>query len=616
MAKSKREGWLPADELDAGDLLGSVLLRGKKLRGEVAERVTTADASVGITRIGEVAFTIYDPGFILLKRRLFVLGTSVVMEQFNQEISAVETSAGPDGRGQVIVRCRARAVGRLKRRRGRKVMRNASPTDFVVSECRAVGARVVAQATAKRKNVARDVSKSKRTADSAPSTWTTFERLAREVGFVVFESGGTIYFGKPSWLRKRDSKAAVITYETNPNTDTVSVPAFQDSLEERGTTVQFTVPRSRLAEFMPGQRVNVKMDVPYANQVYLVTDLSLQVAGPGLLSVTAGRPVDPEREGVEGAGRKKKDGKGEDDKKDRRTSRAAPAAGDGDGQGAAGAGRVIVGPSELATLLREVGFEGRGLDVAAGVAVAESGRQLHDRWHVDAGMVSQRGASGKWGPRVGVFGIQSLRRPGDATGVDRLRVRSKLVFPVFNARAAYALSNGGQDWSRFPAYASGAYKPHLGRLEVPVLGWERSAAGAHEEAAGLANTSIEGRLSSLDFTRLCLEQARDAAILTERVVAGDDCSELVEWAADVVGCFMPPDPDDQMAYMTRKGTTLEPAAALRTRGALLWRPGTVAVSLGAGRGTIEAVNGEYGIRPTVDTAGWISGGRVPGMTYG
>ena len=54
--------------------------------------------------------------------------------------------------------------------------------------------------------------------------------------------------------------------------------------------------------------------------------------------------------------------------------------------------------------------------------------------------------------------------------------------------------------------------------------------------------------------------------------------------------------------------------ALQTRGALLFRDGHVAISLGNGR-TIEARGRNYGVTQANGSGRFTSGGLIPGMRY-
>jgi cell wall-associated NlpC family hydrolase len=94
-----------------------------------------------------------------------------------------------------------------------------------------------------------------------------------------------------------------------------------------------------------------------------------------------------------------------------------------------------------------------------------------------------------------------------------------------------------------------------------------------------------------------------------------DCSELVQWAAHQVGVFMPDGTMNQLPYIQKAGMTIPVDRAVNTRGALLFRPGHVAISLGDGK-TIEAKGKKYGVGIfSARGRGWKTGGLIPKMKY-
>jgi len=94
-----------------------------------------------------------------------------------------------------------------------------------------------------------------------------------------------------------------------------------------------------------------------------------------------------------------------------------------------------------------------------------------------------------------------------------------------------------------------------------------------------------------------------------------DCSELVQWAAHQVGVSIPDGTMNQLPHIQRAGKTLPIAKAISTRGALLFRPGHVAISLGNGK-TIEAKGSQYGVGVfSAQGRRWTAGGLIPGMSY-
>ncbi|WP_323379154.1 C40 family peptidase [Pyxidicoccus xibeiensis] len=136
-----------------------------------------------------------------------------------------------------------------------------------------------------------------------------------------------------------------------------------------------------------------------------------------------------------------------------------------------------------------------------------------------------------------------------------------------------------------------------------------------------SNPGPTGRGTAETFVQKALSQAGDRYIFGAEVNLNDknpkafDCSELVQWAAHQAGVSIPDGTMNQLPHVKNKGTTISVAEALRTRGALLFRPGHVAISLGDGR-TIEAKGSAYGVGIfSAHNRGWTTGALVPGLKY-
>lgn len=67
----------------------------------------------------------------------------------------------------------------------------------------------------------------------------------------------------------------------------------------------------------------------------------------------------------------------------------------------------------------------------------------------------------KWGCSIGWFQIRALREPQLWGSVDKLRVAADLRDPVKNAKAAFAISKGGTDFSLWSTYTDKAYEKFL-----------------------------------------------------------------------------------------------------------------------------------------------------------
>jgi cell wall-associated NlpC family hydrolase len=123
------------------------------------------------------------------------------------------------------------------------------------------------------------------------------------------------------------------------------------------------------------------------------------------------------------------------------------------------------------------------------------------------------------------------------------------------------------------------------------------------------------------FVQRALAQRGDRYIFGAEAKPNDpnpkafDCSELVQWAAHQVGVSIPDGTMNQLPHIQRAGKTLPVSRAIRTRGALLFRPGHVAISLGNGK-TIEAKGSQYGVGVfSAEGRRWTVGGLIPGMRY-
>jgi hypothetical protein len=134
-----------------------------------------------------------------------------------------------------------------------------------------------------------------------------------------------------------------------------------------------------------------------------------------------------------------------------------------------------------------------------------------------------------------------------------------------------------------------------------------------------------------DFVQLCLSQEGDDYHFGTEVDLDDpdpasfDCAELVEWALAQLGVLEGLKGDwnwsqGQRAAVEAAGLACSVDEARSIRGALLFNSGHVAISLGDGVGTIEAMGEDYNVRRgKIDTSSgrvrFDGAGRVPNLQY-
>jgi len=150
--------------------------------------------------------------------------------------------------------------------------------------------------------------------------------------------------------------------------------------------------------------------------------------------------------------------------------------------------------------------------------------------------------------------------------------------------------------------------------------WNSLAAGnVHApEGPGTGEWGTTGRAS--DFVQAALAQDGDRYVYGAETNLNDpdpdtfDCSELVQWAAHQAGVSFVDGSSNQLQACRNAGREISVEEAIRTPGALLFRPGHVAISLGDGR-TIEAKGSAYGVGIFNAAGRFTTGGLIPGMEY-
>lgn len=131
---------------------------------------------------------------------------------------------------------------------------------------------------------------------------------------------------------------------------------------------------------------------------------------------------------------------------------------------------------QLYTLARQQGLSSQASNIAAAVALGESG-----------------GLTTNYNPRppdlsYGLWQINMINRLGPARRADFNLGRNEELFdPVVNARAMASISNGGTNWQPWTVYTKGIYKKHLRQgKEVPL---PADLSGGHGTFSSLSDSA-------------------------------------------------------------------------------------------------------------------------------
>lgn len=131
------------------------------------------------------------------------------------------------------------------------------------------------------------------------------------------------------------------------------------------------------------------------------------------------------------------------------------------------------------------------------------------------------------------------------------------------------------------------------------------------------DSAPKGKGTAAEMLRLALAQKGDKYVYGAEVKLNDknpdtfDCSELVQWAVHQAGGSIPDGSQAQRGAVKK----ISVAEAARTPGALLFNGHHVAISVGDGVHTIEAMGSKWGVCTGTIKGRFEDGGLVKGLKY-
>ena len=157
---------------------------------------------------------------------------------------------------------------------------------------------------------------------------------------------------------------------------------------------------------------------------------------------------------------------------------------------------------DVARVYAQAGFTGDALVTMVAIARGESG------WNPGA-QGDTTITNGTWGPSIGLSQIRSLN---SQRGTGGWRDPERLSDPLFNARAAYAISNGGTNFTPWTVYTADLYQQYVTEAKAAV-----TALGAGAVAGtGPPAASVEPEMEDFGLD-----------VLTDPVEMADEISQMV-----------------------------------------------------------------------------------------
>lgn len=264
-------------------------VRGES-RMNVRDRVIGApQLDLTMTEVSQLTVRIIDPGFRTLDAEQIEVGTIVNYAGMTFLVDGL--GIGGDLVPFIELTCRAAGPMLMKKQTSVSVKTNLSFTQYAEQAARGVFMRFIGQGSPKKDQITRggdiplagplDPTKNLET------EWDVLQRGAQELGYVCFESVGTLVFGKPSWLLTVAPRTHKVRYtEVPPSPNDLSflwkiVPLRIPNLRrDRQAKVEGTlvIPNQHAIGMRVGDKL-VFEGIGYFEADYTITQVNLTIDG-------------------------------------------------------------------------------------------------------------------------------------------------------------------------------------------------------------------------------------------------------------------------------------------------------------------------------------------------
>jgi len=562
-------------------------------------------------------------------------GARVAWQDLDMRIDEITFSPGGHTTGQLEISAIDSIVYGLMNLRGERVASGVSAVQWLAQEMRLCGfdpnRYLLGEAVPTQSEIARDIPDPEGQAGNseAPSAWTTIVRLAKELGKRVFISGSRIVFGSVAFAMQWSAPGDLHIgwHSMQPGERWQTMPTGkQTSIANRSglTEVSGRVPLNRAGFFRPGVSVLVRHTPSIAaaeNRSFMVSKIEHDIANDiDGADVTLNEPVDPPPQPPTS----------NEKVNDEATGNGGQVSGGGaDGQ-----------VDQFVNLcLRQVGDR---YVFGAETSMSDPDPKVFDCCVVGDMLV--------YTADRGLLPVEEVEIGDMVWGCDRDAGNVLVARPVIA-------------WSRQRSRPIHRVRTHAHEIDVTgnhpflcvvtlpsehhdkkgeVVRWTSEWVNAEHLTPGnllvtLNEVILYPNSPRLDVTHLhdhalrqflpepwSVHQVRSTEIvgedetfdiqvegthnfIAEGLVVSN--SELIEWAASRVG-ISPRVPDGSSAQINHC-RSIPVDQAIRTKGALLWHSGHIAVSLGNGR-TVEAQNPKAGVVQASAGNRFKRGGLIPG----
>lgn len=267
----------------------------------IAERVVGGQMEMSVTAVSQLTLSLADPDRLLGRKDLLRTGAPLYWRRGSAVARSIGNTKPKDlpWDGQIaaheiesddplVWKVTSRSTGaQLLRHPTPGVLAVATAKDQSLSEyaavlAAAVGLQFTGQGLPRLPDISPVVEKDGEDKGQNEMPWDVLQRLAGDEGVWLWEAGGRLYVGHPTWLL--DALVSVpVTVETGEPTDCLGLPKPRTSIDspELGTTMDIELPRWRGELCRPGMTVAMRWPDWLKNypDKYLIHAVSWEVDG-------------------------------------------------------------------------------------------------------------------------------------------------------------------------------------------------------------------------------------------------------------------------------------------------------------------------------------------------
>lgn len=193
--------WVPVEQIEdqskrnLGGIVQLADLATSESQATFASSLTSVTVSYTMDLNPEISISLVDTDYKMFESNYFVIRRDITYRGRQYEIADVSTGPGSGGSPNVTIKCRNKAIQRMRRDKTPGSVVGSSGFEYAQNAARKFGMQFLGQQTSKTKSTFKA-----KTGDGEESVWDVLTRTAGDNQFVVFEVDNTLVYASQDWL--------------------------------------------------------------------------------------------------------------------------------------------------------------------------------------------------------------------------------------------------------------------------------------------------------------------------------------------------------------------------------------------------------------------------------